>query len=710
VTQLTVERLFSSPSLNGTIPSHVRFSPDGTRVSYLANPPEDRERLDLYCYDVASATTRRLIDTSSQQASARLTAAEQADRERRRHFSTGVAHYDWLPDGERLCCTIDGAVYLLECTSQRLRAITPNGIRQTDLTASRAGRYLSYVRNGDLYIYDLELSREERLTDDASECISNGIAEFIAAEEMHRFDGHWWSANDRYLVFTRVDVSAIPVSYRYEFTAGELVAFPQRYPYAGAANATVKLGVFDLQTRSLRWIDYRNQADDYLARVNVGRDIVVVQSQSRNQRTLTVVAHPLADGIPRTLLTEQQPAWINLHNNFRFVGDDSTFLWTSERTGSSALYLYRHASPIKLGPDRGRVNEVVHADASQAWVLGWIEQPTEQHLYRVAYDTPGSFERLTPASGWHEATIDPTARWFVDRYSSVEQPVCLVLQSLQDTNQAKPLCANALTEGHPYHPYLADHVGCTFGRIIADDGQDLWYRLTLPHHPDAAHRIPVLVHVYGGPGVQRVRNEWMPLNHQLFAAAGLAVFELDNRGGGNRAKSFEDPIQGRLGNVEVDDQLAGIRFLQRQRWVDPNRIGVMGHSYGGFMSLMLLARSEGMIRAAVSTAPVTEWRLYDTHYTERYLDTPEANPGGYHASSAIAHIDTLRGALLLMHGMADDNVLFGNSTALMKALQDHRFGFELMLYPGAKHALQERSVAIHRYDTVLDFLRRKLLS
>ena len=710
MTRLTVERLFSSPSLNGAVPSHVRFSPDGTRVSYLANPPEDRERLDLYCYTIESATTSRLIDTSSLEASPRVTAAEQADRERRRQFSTGVVNYCWLPDGKRLCCTIDGTVLLFECASQRLRAITPEGMRQTNLTASGAGRYLSYVRDGDLYIYDIALGREERLTDDASESISNGIAEFIASEEMHRFDGHWWSSNDRYLVFTRVDISAIPASYRYEFTAGELIAFPQRYPYAGAANATVELGVLDLQTRSLRWINYRNQADDYLARVNVGKDLVVVQSQSRDQRTLTVVAHPLTGGMQDVLLTEQQPAWINLHNNFRFVADDSTFLWTSERTGSSALYLYKHGSPIKLGPDRGRVNEVVHADASRALVLGWIEMPTEQHLYRVAYDTPNKFERLTPASGWHEATIDPTARWFVDRYSSVEQPPCLVLKSLQHANQARPLCANALTEGHPYHPYLADHVGCTFGRISANDGQDLWYRLTLPHHPDAAHRFPVLVNVYGGPGVQRVRNEWAPLSQQLFVAAGMAVFELDNRGGGNRAKSFEDPIQGRLGNIEVDDQLAGIRFLQRQSWVDPSRIGVMGHSYGGFMALMLLARSEGVIRAAVSTAPVTEWRLYDTHYTERYLDTPAANPDGYHASSVIAHIETLRGALLLMHGMADDNVLFGNSTALMKALQDRRFAFELMLYPGAKHALQEQSVAIHRYDTALDFLGRKLLS
>jgi dipeptidyl-peptidase-4 len=234
--------------------------------------------------------------------------------------------------------------------------------------------------------------------------------------------------------------------------------------------------------------------------------------------------------------------------------------------------------------------------------------------------------------------------------------------------------------------------------------------LTLPRNRDANVRLPVLVNVYGGPGVQRVRNEWAPLTNQLFAGLGVAVFELDNRGGGNRAKSFEDPLYGRLGRVEVEDQLAGIEFIKRQPWADPDRIGVIGHSYGGFMALMLMARNRGQIRCGISTAPVTDWRLYDTHYTERYLSTPQRNADGYRDSCVLSCVDAISGALLLMHGMADDNVLFANTSALMKALQSRGFPFELMLYPGAKHAMQERDVSIHRYQTILDFLQRKLLA
>jgi dipeptidyl-peptidase-4 len=710
VTQLTVERLFSSPALSGSVPIQLRFSADGTRVAYLANPPEDRERLDLYCHDTATATTARLIDSSMITNTGSPTDAEKAERERRRQFSGGISTYRWLPDSRRICLVVDGSIHLYDSGDRTLRQLTGEGLRNTDLTVSGAGRYLSYVRDGDLYLFDLTCDREERLTNDASECVTNGIAEFIAQEEMHRFEGHWWSPDDRFLVFTRVDSSMIPPSHRYEFTASELVAVSQRYPYAGAANAVVDLGVLDLQTRIVRWIDYRAAQDDYLARINVGAGAIVVQCQSRNQRTLTVTAYPLLGGEARLLLTERQSAWVNLHDNFRFVGNGD-FVWTSERTGTSHVYLYRtDGSTLELGGNRGRINEIVHADAAQVFVLGWKERPIEQHLFRITYDAPGELQQLTRSPGWHDVVVDPTGAWYADRHSSVLQPPCLWLRSTRDHERAHALSANALIEGHPYAPYLAGHVNATFGSIRAADGQELWYRQTLPPAVHAQHKCAVLVHVYGGPGVQRVRNEWAPLTNQLFAAAGIAVFELDNRGGTNRSKAFEDPICGRLGQIEVDDQLTGIEFLKQQPWLDPARIGVMGHSYGGFMALMLLARNRGDIRAGVSGAPVVDWRLYDTHYTERYLGTPEANPDGYRDSCVLSHADHITGALLLIHGMADDNVLFSNTTMLMHSLQARRCSFELMLYPGAKHSLQERDVAIHRLDTILDFLQRKLLA
>jgi len=710
VTRLTVERLFSSPLLNGAIPQQVRFSPDGSRVTYLANPPDDRERLDLYCYDIGDDRSRRLIDAGRIASTGMLTDAEKAARERRRVFDAGVSTYRWLQDNKQIVCMIDGAIYRYVCADGSLHRVTDPGLRQTDLEVSSTSRYLSYVRAGNLIIYDVGTATEIQLTHDTDETVTNGLADFIAQEEMHRFEGHWWSSDDRHLLFTRVDTSAIPISHRYEFGADALHVYAQRYPYAGQSNAAVDLGVVDLRSRTVRWLDYRNHADDYLARINVGTDIVVAQVQSRDQRALTLKAIPLSGGASSELLTERQPNWVNLHNNFRFVGGDSNFLWTSERTGSAQLYLYRGAAVLPLGNGQGRINELVHADTLQAYVTGWTDNPTEQHLFRVSYAAPGKLEQLTRTPGWHEVTIDPAGRLFVDRLSNADQPHRIELQPLDRETPHRILSSNALTEGHPYYPYVADHVTPVFGSITGADGQRLWYRLTLPARFDSSRRWPVLINVYGGPGVQRVRNEWAPLALQLFAAAGIAVFELDNRGGSNRAKVFEDPIHGRLGRVEVQDQLAGLDHLRTLAWVDVDRIGVMGHSYGGFMALLLMASCGGSIRAGISGAPVTDWRLYDTHYTERYLGTPEHNPRGYEESSILNHLDTLTGDLLLIHGMADDNVLFSNTTRLMQALQQRRRPFELMLYPGAKHALQERAVAIHRYDTILDFLQRRLLA
>ncbi len=551
-----------------------------------------------------------------------------------------------------LVCAIDGALHLFDCADGSLRAITGEDARQTDLNVSGTGRYLSYVRAGELYLHDLTESREERLTYDASDTVSNGRAEFIAQEEMHRFDGHWWSPDDRHLVFARVDEAPIPITYRYEFTARALVAVAQRYPYSGAANAIVTLGVIDLAARSVRWIDLRIQPGDYLARVNVANDRVVVQTQSRDQRTVTVTSHPFDGGAMRTLWVERQTRWVNLHDNFRFVGEDA-FLWTSEREGSSRLYLHRgDAPPVALTPAVGRVNDVVHADATHTMFVGWTDSPIEQHLYRVAYAEPGVLRRLTHDDGWHEATIDSSGRRFLDRFSNVARPPRLELCSIESADSRQTIVANELTEGHPYFEYLGGHSEPTFGRIPAADGQTLFYRLTLPRGGGAGRRWPVLVSVYGGPGVQRVRNEWAPLTHQLFTLAGIAVFELDNRGGGNREKRFEDPIAGELARVEVEDQIAGIDWLARQPWADSSRIGVMGHSYGGYMALMLHRTRRRAFAAGVSSAPVTDWRLYDTHYTERYLGTPEANPDGYRISAVLSlrRSNTRRAAADARHG------------------------------------------------------------
>ena len=717
--KLTPARLFGRRPLE-FVPSQPKLSADGRYGSFLLPADDDRERLELWLVDTATAEANRLLRGDAGDANAAPeTAVERDERERRRQFAHGVTAYEWHPEGHWILFPAQGAACLAAVPEGTVRPLTAPGTRQTSIRFSAKGSFVSYVRDGDLYALRVADGAERRLTEDGGDTVTNGLPEFIAEEEMHRFDGHWWSPDERFVAFARVDAAPIPETWRHEMDADGIRAVPQRYPFAGGANAEVRLGLLELATGATTWLAWQVAAEDYLARVAFAPDgALVVQAQSRDQRRLAV--RRFAGGEWQELFVETAETWINLHDNVEFL-EDGRFLWTSERDGASQLYLYdaagRQARQLSAG--LGRVNRVLAADDDHAWVAGWRSDPTTQGIYRVGLHGTRSAEAVVVAPDWW---VDGTMTRKAERGLGI----------VRGAGAAAQL---AVFEKAPKKGVRrdADPEGRTTGRLIAlpqrtaaDIGAEsvidelplasefrplpepgLAYRLTKPSPWQPQRRYPVVVHVYGGPGAQRVRQETPPLVVRLFAQAGFGVFELDNRGSANRSKRFEDAIHGRLGHAEVADQLAGVAFLRRQDWVDPARIGIFGHSYGGYMVLMCLAQSHAFA-AGAAVAPVTDWTLYDTHYAERYLGLPADNPQGYAASAVAPRVADIDAPLLLMHGMADDNVLFAHSLALMDALQAAGRPFELMTYPGAKHALQERSVAVHRYEHILDFFRRRL--
>ncbi|MCZ6640725.1 MAG: alpha/beta fold hydrolase [Gammaproteobacteria bacterium] len=701
--KFTVERLFDDPPLTGTLPIELKFSPDGRVISYLKVATDNRERLDLWRYDIATRKTKCWVNTSELLTGATLSDAEKTARERLRQFTTGISSYAWCPTGERLLLVINGAGYLLDVKSGELDCFTPPNTRHTDLRFSPRGRFITYVRERNLYCFDVAKGRERALTSDDEETISNGLADFIAQEEMHRFEGYWWRDDEKYLAYTRVDESPVAVSNRFEINADKIDVVPQRYPFAGADNATIQLGIRDMSSGDTRWLRYKNQKDDYLARVNWAGDRLAVQIQSRDQTELALKFYDVAAARWRQALSESSDTWINLHDNFTHLGKDR-FLWTSERDGFSHLYLQSGNDFTQLTRGNGSVARVLYTNEDKAFVTGWFGSPVEQQLYTVPLDG-SAMELITWESGWHDIVMDAHGEQFIDRLTALNNPGQVSLRSVTSSS-THTIDGQSLDSRHPYFPYVSEHSTPTLGTLTAEDGQQLHFRLTAPHTRQKSH--PVVVFVYGGPGVQRVRNEWSPMLLQLFQQRGFGVMELDNRGSSGRGRAFESPIHMNLGDVEVTDQLAGVRHLKSLRWVDPNRIGVFGHSYGGFMTLMCLAKAPEVFKAGVAVAPVSDWSLYDTHYTERYLGTLESNAAGYASSSVFPHLKNLKGKLLLMHGMADDNVLFTHSTMLYKALQAANIPFEMMTYPGAKHALQESEVSVHRFNLILDFFERNL--
>ena len=699
--KLTPARLFDRQPLSRA-PSQLKLSADGRYGSFLLPADDDRERLELWLIEMASGQLRRLL--AGETAAAPETAEARDERERRRQFSRGVTAYEWHPERHQILLPA-GGVRLLDVETGAVRELAPAGAGASGARFSAKGNFVSYVRDGDLYAMELANGEVRRLTTDGGGTVTNGLADFIAQEEMHRFEGHWWSPDDQRVAFVRVDASPVPETQRHEIDDSGIRVVPQRYPFAGGPNVEVRLGILEMASGDVTWLDWAVAPDDYLARVAFRPSgALFVQAQSRDQRRLALRLY--AFGVWQEVFTETATSWINLHDNLKFL-PDRRFLWTSERDGTADLYVGRASRDdgswhVERCPtELGRVSRVLAATKEAAWVLGWQTAPASQGLYRIGLNgDSGSAVPVLAGSCWCEGVASGRAGIALATRASTAAGVELV---------AVPLgTAPSRTIVLPKLPLGAPDLGGEFsvGQIETETAV-LHYRLTKASPCVPNRRYPVVVFVYGGPGVQRVRHELPPPTVQLFAQAGFGVFELDNRGSANREKAFEDAIAGRLGQVEVEDQLAGVAFLRQQDWVDARRIGIFGHSYGGYMVLMCLAQSHAFA-AGAAVAPVTDWTLYDTHYTERYLGPPEANAAGYAASSPLPRVGAIDAPLLLMHGMADDNVLFTHSLKLIKALQDAGKPFELMTYPGAKHALQERSVAIHRYNCILDFFRRTL--
>jgi len=482
----------------------------------------------------------------------------------------------------------------------------------------------------------------------------------------------------------------------------------------GRANAIVELYVADVATGARVKVDLGANTDIYLARVDWSKDgrTLHVQRLTRDQKRLDLLAVDPTTGASKTILTESSPHWVPLGKDFTPLKDGG-FLWSSERDGNKHLYLYAADGKLVRQLTKGDwpVAEIEGVDEARHTVTfsASKETPIERRLYEVSWLKPGEPRALTPAGGWWEAEVAKTGGAFAGSYSDPKTPPRTGLYKADGTF-VRWVEENPLGPAHPFFPYL-DHLRVPqFGTIKASDGQTLHWSLRTPFGFDPKKRYPVIVQVYGGPAGRLVDRGWAPPSEQLLLDAGYILFSLDNRGTPNRSVAFKTAIDRRTGGPDVEDQLAGAAYLKSLPFVDPARIGVTGYSNGGYMTLMLLTAPNSPFAAGMAGAPVTDWTLYDTAYTERYMGTPADNPEGYRLSQVTGRLGNLRpGSLLIVHGMADDNVIFENSTRVIAKLQAQGTEFEMMTYPGLRHRTGWTSKPLmHRMLAMMDFFGRKL--
>lgn len=713
--QLPPKRVFESPDLNGPRARGVKLSPDGKSVTYIKVRADDLTVTDLWIADVAGGEPRMLIDGKTLAPEAReLSEAEKARRERAGVATRGVVDYEWDDQGRVILAPIEGDLWLYELDSGQARQLTRTPGDEIDAKVSPKGRYVSYVRDDNLYVTPVAGGPERALTEGGSELKSWGTAEFIAQEEMDRHTGYWWSPDEARVAVAHVDQSGVDVVERPEVGATGAKVVPQRYPRVGRPNAIVTLYVQDVATGTRTKVDLGADADIYLARVDWSKDgrTLYVQRQSRDQRRLDLIAVDPATGQGRVILSETSPHWVELTDDFKPL-KDGTFLWSSERSGFRHLYLHRADGKLIRQVTRGDwpVDALEGVDEARGLAIfaATRESPVERRLYSVSYRTPAEPRTLTPDTGWWTAEVARSGGAFVGTFENPRTPPQTALYR-PDGSRVRWIEENRLAEGHPFWPYVDRLRVPVYGTIEAEGGEKLWYSLRTPPGFDPAKKYPVIVQVYGGPGSARVTRGWQNPEDQILLDAGYILFKLDNRGTPHRSVAFKTAIDRRLGQLEVDDQLAGVRYLKTLPYVDAGRIGVTGWSYGGYMTLLLLTAPDSPFKAGVAGAPVTDWTLYDTHYTERFMGAPKDNAQGYEASEVVRRLPRLKdGSLLLLHGMADDNVTFDHSTRVMFDLQARGTAFETMVYPGLRHrGGWTPTNRLHRAMQTLDFFDRKL--
>ncbi|GGC78884.1 peptidase S9 [Undibacterium terreum] len=713
--KLSIENIYGSTSLAGPAPRGLKVSPDGARVTFLRGRENDQFQLDLWEFNVHDKSTRMLVDSKLLQANEELSDQEKARRERERTAGLrGIISYSWSPDGKQILVPLAGDLYLIDLAhTDKARKIASGNV--LDAKISPKGRYVSFVRDQNLFVFNLASGKESQLTKDGGGTIHNAEAEFVAQEEMAQTSGYWWAPDDSQIAFKRFDESQVPNVKRFEIYANHTEVIEQRYPYAGAANVQVALAVVSPDSGAIRQIDLGAEKDIYLVRADWMNDAkhLTYQRQSRDQKQLDLVAVDVTNLQQQTLISETSRTWVAVLDKPYFLEHGKSFIWTSERSGRKHLYLYDLQGKLLHAISKGEwgIDNLLAVDEKSglAYVASNRDAVTDKQVYALALDGSKAEQpkRITQADGWHDIQFSRQANVFIDTWSNPDTPPQVSLRNA-DGSMLTWIEHNELNSQHPYAKFRDAHVPTEFGTLTAEDGQTLHYSLRKPLNFDAGKRYPVFLVVYGGPGAQTVERKWGSLFDQYMAQQGYVVFRLDNRGSARRERRFTDVIYGELGRHEVADQVAGIDWLAKQSFVDAKRIGVFGWSYGGFMSLRLLSAASDKIAAGVSVAPVTDWGLYDSHYTEQFIRHPKENAAGYQQSNVFAHLGGLRSPLLLVHGMADDNVLFSNSTQLIDGLTSRGILFDLMTYPGAKHGISGPANQKHVYRTIEAFFKRQL--
>jgi dipeptidyl-peptidase 4 len=666
-----------------------------------------RQQGKLAVYDPATRTTKDMISTAEIDAAAMPVPRQDGPFgwQNRRERAAGLQFSD---SGKELLYPAGGDLFLIQVDGAKWKQLTKTPVAETDPKLSPDGKTVAFRRGQDLYTVDAGSGKETRLTQDGTETLRNGGVDWVYPEELSLGTAYWWSPDSKSILYLQFDTSHEPVYPHADLLRERARYEPQRYPQAGENNADIRVGVIPAAGGATRWFDAGDTRKDYLiARAGWIRDsrTVYIIRLNRVQSKEELILLNVATGQAKTILRESDPYWINLRDPY-FLKTMDQFIWQSERDGYAHLYVYDLTGRqlAQLGAGEWEVTAINGVDEAAGRVFYTSSEGShmERHLFSVKLDGTDK-RKLTAAAGTHSINMGPGGAYYLDTYSSIQSPARTALHS---------------GDGRELGVYReADHTQEQRFEVLpseilsfkAEDGTLLYGRLLKPAGFDPKKKYPMVVSVYGGPGVGLpIHNSWSGVSiDQVFAHAGYVVWESENRGGTGRGHAFETPLYHRMGVVELADQVAGVKYVESLGFVDPARVGIHGWSYGGFMTANALLNAGEVFKCGVAGAPPTNWLNYDTIYTERYMGLPSENKEGYASTALAPKAARLNGRLMLMHNYEDDNVLFQNTLQLMSALQQAGKVFDFTLYTQKAHGVSG-AAAQQMNKTMLEFFNRWL--
>ena len=726
--QLTIEQIFAEGGVTGRAPETIQWSPDRSKVSFVQRD-DTGEHGELLYVDAVTGEKKVLVsETKLAQLSPPLSKIRD-EREKERVTRYHVAAYTWSPDSKYLLFDSQGQLWYYSLDTGTAVQLTSSPDPSLDPKFSPDGKRLAYVRKHSLYVHPVSgmegerlLTREEKEKDrgrdkaQEEDNILNGEVDWVYAEELAVRSNFFWSPEGHEIIFLQMDEARVPTYPITDWLPTHPRVEREKYPKAGDPNPSVRLGVVGSNGGKARWIKLTDDNDTYVPRFGWIREgWAWAEILNRKQDVMDLYFIDAKSGKSRKVLTESAPdAWVNVNDDFRILKSGDRFLWTSWRDGHTHIYLYSFNASDPLASDAKLERQLESGDYEVIAVSGVDDasgavfftankgDPRQEKLFSVKLDG-SEVQAISSSEGNYEAIFADDGTHFVETHSATLTPPRI------------SVCAPAgpchkIWEGRSVADY--DLIAPQSLEFKADDGTVLYGELILPRNADTNQKIPIplIVHVYGGPAGQTVRNEWggpTALFHQILANEGFAIFSVDNRGTPNRGKKFSAAIRLQFGGVELSDQLTALDQLYAQfPQLDRARAAIWGWSGGGSMTLYALTHSD-RFKAGISVAPVTSWRDYDSIYTERYMGLPEDNVRAYD-DSIVSAASSLKGSLLLVHGTSDDNVHFQNTIQMTDALIRAGKQFRLMVYPNKTHGIAGTATRSQLFHLMEDFWNKEL--